>query len=47
MHLRRFVLAPLVQIAPDFIHPVLNQTIKELLEGLCEDDQFVIPIKEK
>ena len=44
MHIRRFVLAPLAQIAPDLIHPLLNQTIKELLEGLHEDDQLVIPI---
>jgi 2-amino-4-hydroxy-6-hydroxymethyldihydropteridine diphosphokinase len=47
MHLRRFVLVPLVQIAPDFIHPVLDQTMTELLAGLRDDDQSVIPIKEK
>ena len=29
---RRFVLEPLVEILPDFVHPNLNQTNKELLE---------------
>ncbi|SPD73580.1 2-amino-4-hydroxy-6-hydroxymethyldihydropteridinepyrophosphokinase [uncultured Desulfobacterium sp.] len=46
MHLRRFVLAPIAQIAPDLIHPVLNKTMKQLLEGLGEDDQSVIRINE-
>jgi 2-amino-4-hydroxy-6-hydroxymethyldihydropteridine diphosphokinase len=35
-HLRRFVLEPLVEIAPDAIHPVLNKTMRELL-GECTD----------
>ncbi len=30
MHLRRFVLEPLVEIAPDVVHPVLNQSIRQL-----------------
>jgi 2-amino-4-hydroxy-6-hydroxymethyldihydropteridine diphosphokinase len=34
MHERRFVLEPLCVIAPDFIHPVLNQAISEILETL-------------
>lgn len=33
---RRFVLVPLVEIAPNFVHPVLNTTIKELLYN-CPD----------
>jgi 2-amino-4-hydroxy-6-hydroxymethyldihydropteridine diphosphokinase len=37
MHLRRFVLVPLCEIEPDFIHPSLNQNISELLNA-CEDN---------
>lgn len=34
MHRRRFVLEPLVEIAPEVRHPVLNVTVTELLKGL-------------
>lgn len=37
---RRFVLEPLSEIAPEYVHPVLNQTIKELLKQ-CPDDKDV------
>ena len=33
---RAFVLVPLAEIAPEAVHPVSGQTIKELLEGLKE-----------
>ncbi|MEO6914511.1 MAG: 2-amino-4-hydroxy-6-hydroxymethyldihydropteridine diphosphokinase [Chitinophagaceae bacterium] len=33
---RRFALKPLAEIAPDFIHPVLNKSVVELLEE-CTD----------
>lgn len=36
MHLRRFTLAPLAQIAPDIVHPTLRKTISQLLLE-CED----------
>ncbi len=34
MHLRSFVLVPMVEIAPEFIHPVIHKNMKELLAGL-------------
>ena len=34
---RRFVLTPMNEIAPGFVHPVLKKTIAELLEE-CPDD---------
>jgi 2-amino-4-hydroxy-6-hydroxymethyldihydropteridine diphosphokinase len=36
LHERRFVLVPLAEIDPEYIHPVLNKSIKELL-AVCND----------
>lgn len=36
LHKRLFVLQPLMDIAPIFIHPIYNQTISEMLES-CSD----------
>ena len=40
MHLRRFVLVPLAEIAPNLVHPIFQKTIQTLLERL-EDDKSV------
>jgi 2-amino-4-hydroxy-6-hydroxymethyldihydropteridine diphosphokinase len=40
--LRRFVLVPLVEIAPNFVDPVSGRSVKELLEQ-CPDEGTVIP----
>jgi 2-amino-4-hydroxy-6-hydroxymethyldihydropteridine diphosphokinase len=40
LHLRRFTLQPLCEIAPDFIHPVFNVSNGQLLQR-CPDHSFV------
>jgi 2-amino-4-hydroxy-6-hydroxymethyldihydropteridine diphosphokinase len=40
MHVRRFVLEPLVEVAPHLVHPTLNCTAAELLEKV-EDKSTV------
>jgi 2-amino-4-hydroxy-6-hydroxymethyldihydropteridine diphosphokinase len=42
LHERRFVLAPLAEIAPGLVHPVLGLTVAELL-ARCPDRSFVRP----
>ena len=37
---RRFALAPLAQIAPEFVHPILERTIRSLLDN-CPDSSEV------
>lgn len=41
MHERRFTLFPLSLVIPEFVHPVLNKTISELLKE-CKDESLVI-----
>ena len=43
LHERRFVLVPLAEIAPDFIHPLFNKSILSLLET-CPDKSSVIKL---
>ena len=46
MHERRFVLAPLAEIAPEWRHPVLGETISELLADLPQEPGSVARISE-
>jgi len=39
LHERRFVLAPLAEIAPDLMHPVLGRSIQELADTLESDER--------
>lgn len=41
MHERRFVLAPLAEIAPDARHPVLRRSVRELFDALPQGDAMV------
>ena len=45
LHERRFTLLPLSEIAPDFIHPILQKSITELLKG-CPDQLHVSVFKD-
>lgn len=42
LHQRDFVLLPLQEIAPNFLHPIINQTIKDIRSGLTEKIEEVI-----
>ncbi len=37
LHLRRFVLVPLAELAPGLMHPVFRKTIAELLESVADN----------
>lgn len=41
LHQRRFTLAPLAEVAPDFVHPVLHKTTLALLAE-CADTSEVV-----
>ncbi len=44
MHSRRFVLVPMVSLAPDLVHPVLGKSMAELLVDSPEKEQSVVPM---
>lgn len=41
MHERNFVLGPLNEIAPDFIHPIYNKTVSELFDKSKDTEKVV------
>jgi len=46
MHLRRFVLAPLTDLAPDLVHPVLGVALTALLAGIDTEGQEMRPMED-
>ncbi len=46
MHLRKFVLVPLVQLKPDLIHPVSGIIVSKLLDSITKEDQSIFPLEE-
>ncbi|HJX34006.1 MAG TPA: 2-amino-4-hydroxy-6-hydroxymethyldihydropteridine diphosphokinase [Desulfatiglandales bacterium] len=44
MHRRRFVMVPMVDLAPDLIHPSLGKSMSELLQEIPGDGQDVKPL---
>jgi 2-amino-4-hydroxy-6-hydroxymethyldihydropteridine diphosphokinase len=38
---RRFVMAPVADIAPDFVHPAIGKAVSELLEGIPQEGQDI------
>lgn len=42
LHKRAFALVPLLEIAPDLVHPCLGQTVSELHEALPEPEQVYL-----
>jgi 2-amino-4-hydroxy-6-hydroxymethyldihydropteridine diphosphokinase len=46
MHLRKFVMAPLAELAPEIVHPVLGKTMTELLMEITESSQVIKRLEE-
>ena len=43
---RRFVLEPMAEIAPDYVHPVLQKTMARLKDELSVEGQNFIKMKD-
>jgi 2-amino-4-hydroxy-6-hydroxymethyldihydropteridine diphosphokinase len=46
MHLRKFVLVPLVQLDPHLMHPTFGMSVAELLKRIPENGQEVIRVED-
>ena len=46
LHERNFVLLPMMEIAPEFMHPILNQTIEDIYME-CKDECDVILLEKE
>ena len=44
MHKRRFVLQPICDIDPAFIHPVFHQEVRYLLDNIDDPEQAIVPL---
>ncbi len=44
LHKRRFTLEPLVEIAPDLIHPVIKKSLSDILKE-CNDNSEVLKLR--
>ena len=42
MHLRNFVLIPLLEIVPDWVHPELNKTVEELYKESTDNLEVIL-----
>ena len=47
LHERRFVLVPLVEIAPDILHPVLKKSASDLLAALPAEGPWVEKLQQQ
>lgn len=43
-HVRAFVLAPIADVAPDWVHPLLGRTAVDLLQDLPDQDVRLMPM---
>lgn len=44
VHLRRFALVPMSEIAPNLVHPEMNKTITQLLEECLDEGDVTAPV---
>jgi 2-amino-4-hydroxy-6-hydroxymethyldihydropteridine diphosphokinase len=42
LHQRRFTLVPLAELAPDFVHPILQKTALALLAEVKDDSEVML-----